>query len=122
MTKAKRIAVASRRRRKRIFRLAKGFTGDRKNHVRLSTEAVRRAMANNYRHRKHNKRNFRRLWIARINAAARINGMSYSKMINGLLRADCQIDRKMLAFMAISDPAGFAAVAGVAQEALLASA
>ncbi len=118
MTRAKKIAVASRRRRKRIFRRAKGFVGDRKNHVRLSTEAVRRALANNYIHRKHNKRNFRKLWITRINAGARINGISYSKFINGLKMAACDIDRKMLANMAIRDPQGFAAVVDISKGAL----
>ncbi len=118
MTKAKKVAVASRRRRKRIIRSAKGYTGDRKNHIRLSTEAVRRALANNYLHRKHNKRNFRRLWITRISAAAHINGISYSKMICGLKKACCEIDRKMLADMAVRDPEGFAVVADTAKTAL----
>ena len=111
-------AVASRRRRKRIFRRAKGFVGDRKNHLRLTSEAVMRAMAFNYRHRKHNKRNFRRLWITRIGVAAKIQGMSYSKLINGLKRAKCELDRKMLADMAVHDPVGFAAVCDVAKGAL----
>ncbi len=111
-------AVASRRRKKRIFKQAKGFIGDRKNHLRLTSGAVMRAMAFNYRHRKQNKRNFRRLWITRIGIAAKINGISYSKFIDGLKRAKCDLDRKMLADMAIRDPDGFAAVAGMAKEAL----
>src|SRR6516162_3222288 len=94
-------AVASHRRKKRLFKLAKGFVGDRKNHLRLTTEAVMRALAYNYRHRKLKKREFRSLWITRIGAASKINGISYSKFINGLLKARCEIDRKMLADMAI---------------------
>jgi large subunit ribosomal protein L20 len=111
-------AVASRRRKKRLFKRAKGFVGDRKNHLRLTTEAVMRALAYNYRHRKLRKREFRSLWITRIGAASKIHGISYSKFINGLLKARCEIDRKMLADMAIRDPQGFAAVAARAKEAL----
>lgn len=111
-------AVASHRRKKRLFKLAKGYVGDRKNHLRLTSGAVMRAMAYNYAHRKQKKRNFRRLWITRINAAAKINGISYSKFIYGLKQARCELDRKMLADMAIRDPNGFAAVVGCAKEAL----
>jgi large subunit ribosomal protein L20 len=111
-------AVASRRRKKRMFKRAKGFIGDRKNHLRLTADAVMRAMAFNYRHRKHNKRNFRRLWITRIGCAAKINGMSYSRLINGLLKSGSQLNRKMLADMAIRDPEGFTAVVGCAKAAL----
>ncbi len=111
-------AVASRRRRKRIFKRTKGFVGDRKNHLRISTEAILRALAFNYRHRKQRKRNFRRLWITRIGVGAKMNGISYSRFINGLLKAKCELNRKMLADMAINDPSGFAAVADVAKEAV----
>lgn len=111
-------AVASRRRKKRIHKRAKGFIGDRKNHLRLTTEAVVRALAFNYMHRKQKKRNFRRLWITRISAAAKIHGISYSKFIQGLGRARCELDRKVLADMAVSDPQGFAAVVGRAKQAL----
>lgn len=111
-------AAASRRRKKKIFKQAKGFVGDRKNHLRLTTDAVMRAMAFNYRHRKHNKRNFRSLWIVRIAIGAKINGISYSKLINGLKKAGCEINRKMLADIAVTDPQAFAAVAGVAKTAL----
>lgn len=111
-------AVASHRRKKRIYRLAKGFVGDRKNHLRLTSGAVMRAMAYNYAHRKQKKRNFRSLWIMRLNAAARINGISYSKFIYGLKKARCELDRKVLADMAISDPAGFATIVGYAKQAL----
>lgn len=111
-------AVASHRRKKRIRKRAKGFFGDRKNHLRLTSEAVLRALAFNYRHRKQNKRNFRRLWNVRIGIAAKLNGLSYSKMIHGLKKAQCDINRKMLADLAVKDPAGFAALATHAKEAL----
>jgi large subunit ribosomal protein L20 len=111
-------SVASRRRKKRIYKLAKGFVGDRKNHLRLTTDAVMRALAFNYRHRKQNKRNFRRLWIVRIGIAAKMNGISYSKMMNGLKKAGSELNRKMLADLAVNDPAAFAAVAGEAKLAL----
>jgi large subunit ribosomal protein L20 len=111
-------AVASHRRKKRIFKRAKGFVGDRKNHLRLSSESVMRALAYNYRHRKIKKREFRSLWIQRISAAAKIHGISYSKFINGLLKARCELNRKMLADMAVRDPGSFAAVVAQAKEAL----
>ncbi len=110
--------VASRRRRKRLLKRAKGFFGDRKNHVRLSKDAVMKALAFNYRDRKKRKGQFRRLWITRIGVATKIHGISYSKFINGLLRAGCLLDRKMLSQMAIHDPKGFAEVVNVAKEAL----
>jgi len=112
-------AVASRRRKKRLYKRAKGFVGDRKNHLRLTSGAVMRAMAYNYAHRKQKKRDFRSLWIMRLNAAARINGISYSKFIFGLKKAQCELNRKVLAEMAISDPTGFAAIVGRAKEALV---
>lgn len=111
-------AVASRRRKKRIRKLAKGFVGDRKNHLRLTSDAVMRALAFNYRHRKQNKRNFRRLWNVRIGIAAKINGISYSKLIHGLKKAGCEINRKMLAELAIQDPPGFTAIVSHAKQAL----
>lgn len=111
-------AVASHRRKKRVFKRAKGFVGDRKNHLRLSSESVMRALAYNYRHRKIKKREFRRLWIQRISAAAKIHGISYSKFINGLLKARCELNRKMLADMAVRDPNSFAVVVAQAKEAL----
>lgn len=109
-------AVASRRRRKRILRAAKGFVGDRKNHIRQSKNLVMRAMAFNTRHRKHNKRNFRRLWITRIGIGAKIEGISYSEMVHGLKMAGCDINRKMLADLVVRDPEGFAAIAEVAKQ------
>lgn len=112
-------AVASHRRKKRLYKRAKGFVGDRKNHLRLTSGAVLKALAYNYRHRKLRKREFRSLWITRISAAAKINGISYSKFIHGLKKAKCELDRKILADMAIEDPQGFAAVAACAKEALV---
>lgn len=111
-------AVATHRRKKRLLKQAKGFVGDRKNHLRLTKDAVLRALAYNYRHRKERKRDFRSLWIVRIGAAAKINGISYSKFICGLKKAKCELDRKVLAEMAIRDPSSFAAVAGRAKLAL----
>lgn len=111
-------AVAVNRSRKRLFKRAKGFVGDRKNHLRLTKDAVMSALAFNYRHRKQKKRDFRRLWIIRIGVAAKINGLSYSRLIDGLSKAGCLLNRKMLSDMAIRDPASFAAVAGTAKQAL----
>ncbi len=113
-------AVAAHRKRKRLLKLAKGFVGDRKNHLRLSSDAVMSAMAFNYKHRKLKKRDFRKLWIIRIGVAAKINGISYSKFINGLQKAGCALNRKMLSEMAIRDPSSFAAIAGAAKQALAA--
>ncbi len=111
-------AVASHRRKKRLLKQAKGFVGDRKNHLRLTADAVMSAMAFNYKHRKLKKRDFRRLWTVRIGVAAKINGISYSKFINGLKKAGCMLNRKMLSDMAIRDPGSFAAIAGTAKQAL----
>ncbi len=111
-------AVAANRKRKRLLKKAKGFVGDRKNHIRLTSDAVMSAMAFNYRHRKQRKRDFRSLWIVRISVGAKINGLSYSKFINGLQRAGCALNRKMLSEMALSDPTSFAVVAGTAKQAL----
>lgn len=112
-------SVASRRRWKRIRKQAKGFVGDRKNHLRLTKEAVMKARAYNYQHRKDNKGNFRRLWITRIGIASRIHGISYSKFMNGLKRANCELNRKVLAEMAVRDPNGFAEVVALAKGALV---
>ncbi|MFN0065147.1 MAG: 50S ribosomal protein L20 [Chlamydiales bacterium] len=111
-------APASRRRRKRLLKRAKGFYGDRKNHVRQTNNAVMSAMAFNYKHRKLKKRDFRSLWITRIGVAAKINGISYSKLINGLKLAQCDLNRKMLSEMAIHDPKGFTEVVQSAKKAL----
>lgn len=111
-------AVARRRRKKRIFKQTKGYWGDRKGHIRLSKDAAMRAMANSYSHRKKKKGDFRKLWITRIGIAAKINGMSYSKLMHGLKKAGCELNRKMLAELAVSDPGGFTAVADRAKTAL----
>lgn len=111
-------AVASHRRKKRLLKQAKGFWGDRKNHLKMTKDAVMRALAFNYRHRKNKKRDFRRLWITRIGAATKIHGISYSKFIHGLDKAGCELDRKMLADMAVRDPQSFAAVVSRAKQAL----
>ena len=111
-------AVAAARSRKRLLKQAKGFYGDRKNHHRLAADAVLSAMAFNYKHRKQKKRDFRKLWIMRIGVGAKINGMSYNKLISGLKKAGCGLDRKMLSEMAIRDPESFASVVATAKEAL----
>lgn len=111
-------AVASHRKKKRLLKQAKGFVGDRKNHRRLTSNSVLQAMAFNYRSRKQRKRDFRSLWINRLSVGAKIHGLSYSKLICGLARAGCQLNRKVLSEMAIADPLGFAAVAQTAKQAL----
>ncbi len=111
-------AVAANRKRKRLLKKAKGFVGDRKNHIRLTSDAVMSAMAFNYKHRKQKKRDFKSLWIVRIGVGAKINGLSYSKLISGLKKAGCELNRKMLSDMALRDPSSFAAVAGTAKKAL----
>lgn len=111
-------AVARHRKRKRLFKLAKGFVGDRKNHIRLTKDAVMSALAFSTKHRKLRKRDFRSLWIIRIGVAAKINGLSYSKMIHGLQKAGCGLNRKVLSEMAIHDPESFAVVADEAKKAL----
>ncbi|SPN74097.1 50S ribosomal protein L20,50S ribosomal protein L20,ribosomal protein L20,Ribosomal protein L20 [Chlamydia serpentis] len=111
-------SVASRRRRKRILKQAKGFWGDRKGHIRQSRSSVMRAMAFNYMHRKDRKGDFRSLWIARLNVASRIHGLSYSRLINGLKCANVSLNRKMLSEIAIHNPEGFAEIANQAKKAL----
>ena len=111
-------AVASRKRRKRLLKRAKGFTGDRKNHIRLTQDAVMKAMAFSYEHRKKKKNDFRRLWIVRIGIAAKCHGINYSRLIHGLTKAGCGLNRKVLSEMAIQDPKGFAQVAHTAKQAL----
>ncbi|AAQ00866.1 MULTISPECIES: 50S ribosomal protein L20 [Prochlorococcus] len=106
MSRVKRGNVA-RKRRNKILRLAKGFQGSNGSLFRTANQRVMKALCNAYRDRKRRKRDFRRLWIARINAAARMNGMSYSKLIGNLKKADIRINRKMLAQIAILDPTNF---------------
>ncbi len=100
-------SVSSRRRRKRILKSAKGYWGGRGNLIRSATEAVHRAWAYSYRDRRVRKREFRKLWIARINAAAREQGLSYSRFIDGLKKAHVELDRKTLSEMAILDREAF---------------
>ncbi len=102
--------VTARARHKKVLALAKGFRGRRKNVYRIAKQAVMRAGQYAYRDRRARKRVFRRLWIARINAAARMAGLTYSKFMNGLKKAAIGIDRKVLADMAVRDPAGFASI------------
>lgn len=104
-------AVASHRRRKRLMKQAKGFWGDRKNHLRLTSDAVLRAMANRYRHRKLRKREFRSLWIQRLSVATKIHGLSYSSFIAGLKKVGSTLNRKVLSELAIREPQAFAAIA-----------
>lgn len=111
-------APASRRRRKRRLELAKGFYGKRRNTFRLATEAVDRAMWLSTRHRKQRKREFRRLWIARLSAACETQGLNYSRLIEGLAKAKVALNRKMLSEIAIHDPKGFEQVVAVAKQAL----
>ena len=105
----------ARRRRNKILKLAKGYLGARSKLFRSATEAVDRALNYAYRDRKVKKRDFRALWIARINAAARLNGLSYSRLIHGLKLAEVGLDRKIMADLAVNDPAGFTVVAEAAK-------
>ncbi len=104
----------ARRRRNRVLKLAKGYRGGRHRLYRTATEAVDRALCYAYRDRRTKKRDFRRLWIARINAGARLNDMSYSKLIGGLKKAGVDLDRKVLSNMAILDPNAFSEVVKIA--------
>ena len=104
----------ARRRRNKVLKLAKGFRGGRSKLYRTAADAVDKALMYAYRDRRARKRDFRKLWIVRINAAARMNGLSYSKFMHGLNQTGCELDRKVLADLAVSDPAGFAQIASVA--------
>ena len=106
MARVKRGNIA-RKRRNKILNLAKGFSGGNKNLFRTANQRVMKALCNAYRDRRRRKRDFRRLWIARINAAARMNGTSYSKLISALKTSDIKINRKMLAQLALNDPKCF---------------
>jgi large subunit ribosomal protein L20 len=108
----------ARRRRKKVLKLAKGYRGGRSKLFRTAADAVDKALMYAYRDRRQRKRDFRRLWIARINAAARLNNLSYSKFIHGLKLAKVDLDRKVLADLAISDPAGFTKIAELAAQKL----
>lgn len=119
MARVKR-GVTARRRHKKILKQAKGYYHARRKVFRVAKQAVTKALQYAYIGRKQRKRQFRRLWITRINAAARINGMSYSRFINGLLKAGITLDRKVLADIAVHDAAGFAALSEKAKGALAA--
>ena len=107
----------AKKRHNRVLKLAKGYRGARSKQYRVAKQSVMRALTSSYAGRKQRKRQFRQLWIARINAAARMNGLSYSKMMHGLKVANIDINRKMLAEMAVNDAAGFAALAEIAKKA-----
>ena len=117
MARVKRGNVA-RKRRNKVLKLAKGFRGSHSKLFRTANQQVMKALRNAYRDRRKKKRNFRRLWIARINAGARMHDISYSRLMGGLKKADVQINRKMLSQTAILDPPGFEAVVNLAKKSL----
>ena len=110
-------AVNAHKKRRKIMKLAKGYFGSKSKQYRAASEQVRRSLRYAYIGRKQRKRDFRSLWITRINAAARINGMSYSTFINGLKKANVEVNRKMLADLAVNDAAAFAQLVELAQNA-----
>ena len=109
--------VTARKRHKKVIKQAKGFYGQKSRNFKAANPAVMRALRSAYVGRKNKKRDYRKLWIARINAAARANGISYSKFMNGLKKSGIEMNRKMLSEMAIYDPAGFAALCETAKKA-----
>jgi large subunit ribosomal protein L20 len=109
MSRVKR-GITARKKRRKILKLAKGFFGARSRLIRTATEAVNKAMKYAYRDRRARKREFRQLWIARINAAARLNNISYSRLVEGMKKSGIELDRKILAELAVNDPQGFAQV------------
>jgi large subunit ribosomal protein L20 len=111
-------SVHARKKRKKVLSQAKGYWGLKKSSYRYAKEQVEHSLAYAYRDRKAKKRTFRRLWIMRINAGARANGLSYNQFIAGLKKAEIELDRKVLADMAVSDPQGFAGIAQEAKSAL----
>ncbi len=104
--------------RRKILKRAKGYYGTKSKAHRIAKQAVDRSLRCAYRDRRQKKRNFRSLWIIRINAAARENGISYNRLINGLIRAGCEVNRKIMADLAVHDPEAFAELANVAKQAL----
>ncbi|MCH5336841.1 MAG: 50S ribosomal protein L20 [Campylobacter sp.] len=110
--------VVRRRRHKKILKLARGFYSGRRKHFRKAKEQLERSLVYAYRDRRRKKRDFRRLWIIRINAACRLNDLSYSKFINGLKKAGIELDRKILADLAMNDTKAFAKIAETAKKAL----
>ena len=111
-------AMMTRKRRNKMLKLAKGYWGAKSKHFKMANEQVMKSLTYAYVGRRLKKRDFRQLWITRINAAARMNGLSYSKFMYGLKSADIQLDRKILADMAVNDPAGFAKLAETAKSKL----
>ena len=109
-------AVNAHKKRRKVLKLAKGYWGSKSKQYRTASEQVRRSLRYAYEGRKMRKRDFRRLWIARINAAARLNGMSYSTFINGLKKQNIEVNRKMLADLAVNDAAGFAKLVEIAKK------
>ncbi|MCK4739530.1 MAG: 50S ribosomal protein L20 [Deltaproteobacteria bacterium] len=107
--------VHAKKKKRKIFKLAKGFRGGRGNLLRSATEAVDKALCYAYAHRRLKKRDMRRLWITRISAAARLNGMSYSRLIDGLNKAEVGLDRKILSEMATNDPSAFTKIIEIAK-------
>lgn len=120
MARVKR-AVNAHKKRKKVFRLAKGYFGAKSKQYRSAKQAVMKSMAYAYQGRKEKKRNMRRLWIIRINAEARQNGLSYSQLMNGLKKSGIALNRKVLAEMAVADKPGFAKLAETAKKSLTAS-
>ncbi|MDD3349026.1 MAG: 50S ribosomal protein L20 [Bacilli bacterium] len=110
--------VVSRRRRNRVLKLAKGYFGSKHTLYRTANQQVMKSLAYAYRDRKRRKRDFRRLWITRINAAARLNGLSYNKLMFGLRKVNIDINRKMLSEIAINDAAGFTVICDKIKEAV----
>ena len=106
--------VVSRKRRKRVLKLAKGYFGSKHTLYKTANEQVMKSLQYSYRDRRQKKRDFRKLWITRINAAARMNGLSYSKLMHGLKLAGIEVNRKMLADLAVADAAAFTALAETA--------
>ena len=111
-------AVSAHKKRRTVLNRAKGYYGAKSRSYRAAKEQVQHSLQYQYRDRRNKKREVRRLWITRINAAARINGLSYSVFMNGLKEAGVELDRKVLADMAVNDPAAFTAVVEVAKKAL----
>ncbi|TXG75989.1 50S ribosomal protein L20 [Candidatus Dojkabacteria bacterium] len=114
-------SVAARKRTKKLLKKCSGFYGDRKNHLKLSKDALMSALAFNYKHRKLKKRDFRSLWTTRIGVGAKVHGLSYSKLIHGLKKMGCTLNRKSLAELAIHDQIAFGAIVKEAKQKLAAS-
>lgn len=112
--------VHAKKKRKKVLKAAKGFRAGKSKLYRIATEAVDKALQYAYAHRKQKKREARNLWVVRINAAARLNGITYSRLVNGLTKAKVEVDRKTLAELAVKDPAGFTRIVEIAKSTLAA--